>query len=1271
VKIRLYIYNIALALSIGIVLARSSVFNISPVAQAQESDCATITEIPNNECQALAEIYQSTAGENWVDNRGWFVTATPCSWYGVICDTTLDTQSHVVRLELTQNNLNGSIPTNLAELSYLQDLELSYNQLSGSIPPTLGSLNRLIWLSLHSNQLSGEIPPELSNLTELQLLSLSINQLSGAIPPALGNLSKLTKLYLFENQLDGLIPQNLGDLSLLQALDISTNQLTSAIPATLGNLSALEELVLSNNKLTGQIPLELTHLAQLRLLSIATNQLSGPIPAGIENLTALQEIYLSKNQLEGPIPGQLSSLSQLEYVELGINQLSGTIPAVLGNLTLLQQLDLSDNQLSGEIPATLGNLTALEGLYLNDNQLSGLKLTVFSANGNQLSGPIPSQLGNLSDLFALGLAGNQFDGAIPATLGNLSKLEQLMLSSNQLTGDIPAALATLPLLNQILVKYNSLSANDPALQNFLDGKDVDWSQTQTIVPTELSSNFAANPATGTYDLHLAWQPIPYVEDGGYYEVDYGAMPAGPYTLGGKTVDKRSNAIKLEGLSPSTEYNVRVRAYTPAHGSQQNDLWSDYAIHSVQTPPPIQLDCELDIIQTGENCLDLDDENKEVTLTEGEYITIKLPVIPSTGSFWYIVNEGAGEDSVGTPILRSQDRPTFNMPDLPYPLVGQTETEIYRFDPVAAGTSTIHLERRDVRGNVVDTYTVTINAEGTFENVQPPSTPLQDVNTSPLHPPELPNGRVTAATVRSERAIKSLPVSYSLCDHPDGNNYCPPIQYQGTCGSCWAFTTVGAMETLIKYKDGVDRDLSEQALLSCNSESAGVDSETGQEKFWSCENGGWYAFDYYTDKKTDPHQSGPGTVWELDFIYTGADLACKPGLEHRERLTSWSYIYPDDPHSMVYVEDIKQAVHEYGPVVTSLCVGPETNAYQGGIFSTDESYVCDQYGVETNHAVVIVGWDDSESVWIVRNSWDTWWGEEGYMRIKYGTSNIGFASAYALYEGSDVIGPNAPSDLSVESQIAPEGYQMLLSWADNSDDETGFQLFREKDGNWQVEETLPADINTFIHTGLECNQNYNYRLTAINDEGPSGYSNMVKISAECEDLKAPINVTATTSDTGIRLEWENTNVLQDSVLILRWNWDTEAWDELVTVDRDTQRFEDRTDLNPGQTYGYAIQAKIGERFSQPAGPVKATSPVIEIDGPTKARAEVVEDGSVRLSWQDNSNNEDGYLIMRYNPDNNSWEEVQTLDIDVTEHVDVILDCGGQEFHYQVLAYKGAV
>ena len=339
-----------------------------PSVQAA-TDCTAVTEIPQVECEALVALYNSTDGSNWKDSpdNNWNVTNTPCSWTGVTC-----VDGHVTGISLYKNQLNGSLPSELGNLS-----QLTYLNLGGDY-----------WHA--TNQLSGSIPSELGNLSQLKFLSLDWNQLSGSIPNELGNLSQLTVLKLDNNQLSGSIPSELGNLSQLTVLDLYDNQLSGSIPSQLGNLSQLTVLELDNNQLSGSIPRQLGNLSQLTELDLYDNQLSGSIPSQLGNLSQLTSLELYGNQLSGSIPSQLGNLSQLTYLDLWDNQLSGSIPSELGNLIQLTYLRLSSNQLSGEIPPSLSNLSNLSeesnnnglnfnnGLNLGYNQLTASDVGLIS-----------------------------------------------------------------------------------------------------------------------------------------------------------------------------------------------------------------------------------------------------------------------------------------------------------------------------------------------------------------------------------------------------------------------------------------------------------------------------------------------------------------------------------------------------------------------------------------------------------------------------------------------------------------------------------------------------------------------------------------------------------------------------------------------------------------------------------------------------------------------------------------------------------------------------
>ncbi|MDE2965548.1 MAG: leucine-rich repeat domain-containing protein [Acidobacteriota bacterium] len=273
----------------------------------------------------------------------------------------------MTRLFLENNDLTGTIPAALGNLSNLQQLYLGNNNLTGAIASQLGNLASLERLLLYGNGLQGTIPSQLGNLANLTNLGLSNNQLTGAIPAELGNLSNLTSLSLSSNRLTGSIPTWLGNLSNLRRLRLSDNQLTGTIPSQLGNLANLTDLWLRYNQLTGAIPSQLSNLANLTDLWLSNNQLTGSIPSELGNLSNLTDLVLFDNQLTGAIPSQLGDLANLRYLYLSGNQLTGDLPSQLGNLSNLEWLDLDNNQLTGTLPQSFANLGALNYFYFRGN----------------------------------------------------------------------------------------------------------------------------------------------------------------------------------------------------------------------------------------------------------------------------------------------------------------------------------------------------------------------------------------------------------------------------------------------------------------------------------------------------------------------------------------------------------------------------------------------------------------------------------------------------------------------------------------------------------------------------------------------------------------------------------------------------------------------------------------------------------------------------------------------------------------------------------------
>ncbi|XVE49300.1 hypothetical protein DITRI_Ditri01bG0071900 [Diplodiscus trichospermus] len=114
----------------------------------------------------------------------------PCTWFHVTCDS----NNHVIRLDLGNSNISGTLGPELGQLPHLQYLELYRNEIRGKIPKELGNLNDLVGMDLYDNRFEGEIPKSFSKLKSLRFLRLNNNNLTGSIPRELTTLSKLKVL---------------------------------------------------------------------------------------------------------------------------------------------------------------------------------------------------------------------------------------------------------------------------------------------------------------------------------------------------------------------------------------------------------------------------------------------------------------------------------------------------------------------------------------------------------------------------------------------------------------------------------------------------------------------------------------------------------------------------------------------------------------------------------------------------------------------------------------------------------------------------------------------------------------------------------------------------------------------------------------------------------------------------------------------------------------------------------------------------------------------
>jgi hypothetical protein len=210
-----------------------------------------------------------------------------------------------------------------------------------------------------------------------------------------------------------------------------------------------------------------------------------------------------------------------------------------------------------------------------------------------------------------------------------------------------------------------------------------------------------------------------------------------------------------------------------------------------------------------------------------------------------------------------------------------------------------------------------------------------------------------------------------------------IQDQGRCGCCWAFASVGAYESAYLRANSMLPNVavpqgSEQDVLNC------YRAHFGQQYGlpWSC-NGGWWAFDLFIQ---------PGVADRRIVPYQGQQQNCAANAARPYLALSWRYIDPgNNPNSLPTTDALKQALCDHGPLVAAVFASTVTfGAHDGtGVIRDFRSGQNNQ----VDHAIMIIGWDNAREAWIIKNSWGTGWGAQGFGYVGFNYNNIGLGASY--------------------------------------------------------------------------------------------------------------------------------------------------------------------------------------------------------------------------------------------------------------------------------------
>lgn len=409
--------------------------------------CAIIAfnKITCEDIDVLVEFFDATNGSSWLRNNNWLTNESISTWYGI----TTNTVGNVIEIWLPMNNLTGTIPQALGNLTDLQRLNFDGycravdRMIEGNIPSSLSRLINLEYISIRCQLLSGPLP-SLTDVVNLDYIDVSSNHLTGSFSECMTMMPMVSHLLLGSNSFTGTIPESISRFTNLTHLNLSANLLTGE-PSSLSTSEQIVQLDLHQNYFYGQIFDITKNFDKMDTLIVSGNQFDGMIQSSsLRNLTSLQTLDLQENQLSGAFPSSISLLGKLEFLSFSTNQFVGTLPEVFGELGNLVYLKIAGNSLSGRLPTSIFDIKNLQEL---------------DVGGNLLSGTISSDIGKLVQLIRLSLHSNSFTGTIPLTFQNLVKIRDVLLYSNDFEGQIFHLFENAPRVDVFRIYENQFTGN--------------------------------------------------------------------------------------------------------------------------------------------------------------------------------------------------------------------------------------------------------------------------------------------------------------------------------------------------------------------------------------------------------------------------------------------------------------------------------------------------------------------------------------------------------------------------------------------------------------------------------------------------------------------------------------------------------------------------------------------------------------------------------------------------------------------------------------------
>ncbi|KAJ6312852.1 hypothetical protein OIU77_014391 [Salix suchowensis] len=391
---------------------------------------------------------------------------------------------------------SGSDPCKWLHVECLNDrvtrIQIGNQNLQGTLPPELKNLTQLIKFEVMDNQLTGALP-SLSGLSSLQVLFLHNNSLSSIPPDFFAGMTSLNSVYLDYNPFESWeIPESLKDASALREFSANGANVIGKIPEFFNSIvfTGMESLHLAFNYLEGGLPLSFSGstIQSLWLNGQKSNsRLNGTISI-LQNMTSLNEIWLQGNHFTGPLP-DFSGMVSLKVLNLRDNSLTGVVPPSLLSVSTLSVVNFTNNKLQGPMPsfAKTVSVDMIPGTnnFCSDNPGVACNATVDVLLSVAKKFGYPASLADFwkgndpctstqawkgiscagGDILVINLKKAGLSGTISSNFSLIPRLQKLILSDNMLTGTIPDELTSLSNLTLLDVSNNKLSGQIPKFRS--------------------------------------------------------------------------------------------------------------------------------------------------------------------------------------------------------------------------------------------------------------------------------------------------------------------------------------------------------------------------------------------------------------------------------------------------------------------------------------------------------------------------------------------------------------------------------------------------------------------------------------------------------------------------------------------------------------------------------------------------------------------------------------------------------------------------------------